>query len=108
MLLLLAALLTSNIHTDFEGGSMGKIEKVSDTHYRLAVKGESDQDGRNRQANWYSFRVDGAPLKPLTFEIVNLPGEYNYKPNQGAITKDTPPVISYDGRHWEHIKTFEY
>ena len=109
MLLLLAALLTSNIHTDFEGGSLGKVEKVSDTHFRLAVKGESDQDGRNRQANWYYFRVDGAdPGAALTLDIVNLPGEYNYKPNQGAITRDTPPVISFDQTHWEHVTTFEY
>jgi len=108
MMLLLAALLAPAIHTDFEGGSLGKIEKVTDTHFRLSVKGESDQDNRNRQANWYSFRVDGASSQPLTLDIVNLPGEYNYKPNRGAITKDTPPVISYDGTHWEHVTTFEY
>src|ERR1700683_2249608 len=106
MIFLLAALLLPGIHTDFEGGCLGKIERVSETHFRLAAKGESDQDGRNRQANWYYFRVDEAPLKPLTFDIVNLPGEYNYVPNKGAITKDTPPVISYDGVHWEHVATF--
>jgi len=107
-MLLLAALLAPSIHTDFDGGSLGKTEKVTDTHFRLSVKGESYQDGRNHQANWYYFRVDGAGSQPLTFDIVNLPGEYNYRPNQGAITKDTPPVISYDGNHWEHVKTFEY
>jgi hypothetical protein len=105
MILLLATLL---IHTNFEGGSLGQIQKVSETHFRLAVKGESDQDGRNRQANWYYFRVDGASSQPLTLDIVNLPGEYNYKPNRGAITKDTPPSISYDGVRWEHVKTYEY
>jgi len=110
MTLLLAALLVSGatIHTNFEGGSLGEVQKVSETHFRLAVKGESDQDHRNRQANWYYFRVDGASSQPLTLDIVNLPGEYNYKPNRGAITKDTPPVISYDGAHWEHVKTYEY
>ena len=108
MILLLAAVLLPTIHTDFEGGSLGKIERVSETHFRLAVKGESDQDNRNRQANWYYFRVDGAASQPLTLDIVNLPGEYNYQPNRGAITKDTPPVISYDGSHWEHVTTFEY
>jgi hypothetical protein len=107
--LLLAAMLlpSATIHTDFEGGTLGSIEKVSETHFRLAVKGESDQDGRNRQANWYYFRVDGA-TQPLTLDIVNLPGEYNYKPNRGAITKDTPPVISYDGVHWKHVAAFDY
>jgi hypothetical protein len=99
--------LAVNIHTDFEGGALGKIEKVSETHYRLDVKGEADQDHRNRQANWYSFRVDNA-TQPLTLDIVNLPGEYNYKPNKGAITKDTPPLISYDNKTWQHVTTFEY
>jgi hypothetical protein len=110
MTLLIAALLlpAATIHTNFEGGSLGQIQKVSETHFRLAVKGESDQDHRNRQANWYYFRVDGAPSQPLTLDIVNLPGEYNYKPNRGAITKDTPPFISYDGLRWEHVKTYEY
>jgi hypothetical protein len=108
MLLFFAAAALATIHTDFAGGCLGKIEKVSDTHFRLDAKGESDQDGRNRQANWYYFRVDNAPSKPMIFDMVNLPGEYNYHPNKGAITKDTPPVISYDGTHWEHVTTFEY
>ena len=102
----LAAAVTVN--TDFEGGCLGRIEKVSDTHFRLGVKGEKDQDGRNRQANWYYFRVDSAGAKALTLDIVDLPGEYNYRPNQGAITSDTPPVISYDRRTWKHIDTFTY
>ena len=108
LILLAAPLLAATIHTDFEAGSLGRIEKVSDTHFRLGAKGEKDQDGRNRQANWYYFRVDGAPKKEITLDIVDLPGEYNYKPNRGAITKDTPPVISYDQRTWKHIDTFEY
>ncbi|HEY6987693.1 MAG TPA: M14-type cytosolic carboxypeptidase [Bryobacteraceae bacterium] len=109
MILLLAsvALGAATIHTKFEGGALGEIKKISNTHFRLAVKGESDQDHRNRQANWYYFRVD-EDSEPLTLDIVNLPGEYNYKPNRGAVTKDTPPVISYDGVHWEHVKTYRY
>ena len=86
----------ATVSTSFEGGCLGRIEKVSETHFRLGAKGESDQDGRNRQANWYYFRVDGAGTNELTLDIVDLPGEYNYAPNRGAITKDTPPVISYD------------
>ena len=96
------------IRTDFEGGNLGRIEKVSDSHYRLGSKGETDQDRRNRQANWYYFRVERAPKTELIFDIVDLPGEYNYQPNRGAITGDTPPVISYDGKNWTHVTTFEY
>ena len=80
----------TTIHTDFEGGCLGRIEKQSEVRFRLGAKGEKDQDGRNRQANWYYFRVDGAPKQELILDIVDLPGEYNYKPNRGAITKDTP------------------
>src|SRR5690242_14458524 len=98
----------ASISTDFEGGSLGRIEKLSETHFRLGAKGEKDQNGRNRQANWYYFRVDNAGAKPLTLDIVDLPGEYNYRANQGAITKDTPPVISYDRRTWHHIDNFTY
>ena len=109
LILLVPALAAAvTVSTDFEGGCLGRIEKVSETHFRLGAKGEKDQDGRNRQANWYYFRIDSAGTKELTLDIVDLPGEYNYQPNQGAITKDTPPVISYDGRTWKHIDTFTY
>jgi Zinc carboxypeptidase/Cytosolic carboxypeptidase N-terminal domain len=107
--LLIPAILSAvTVHMDFEGGSLGRVEKVSDTHFRLGVKGERDQDGRNRQANWYYFRIDNAGAKELTLDIVDLPGEYNYQPNRGAVTQDTPPVISYDHRTWQHIETFTY
>src|SRR5882724_4613361 len=105
---LLPVLPAATIHTDFEGASLGRVQRLSETHFRLGVKGESDQDNRNRQANWYYFRVDGASSQPLTLDIVDLPGEYNYQPNRGAITKDTPPVISYDRRTWKHVEKFEY
>ena len=41
------------VNTDFEGASAGAVTVVSPQHLRVAVKGQSDQDGRNRQANWY-------------------------------------------------------
>ena len=102
------ALSAASVHTDFEGGALGQVQKVSDTHFRLGAKGEKDQDGRNRQANWYYFRVDDAGPRDLTFDIIDLAGEYNYKANRGAVTKDTPPVISYDGKIWRHVETFDY
>ena len=109
LIFLVPGLLTAaTVSTDFEGGCLGRVEKVSETHFRLGVKGEKDQDGRNRQANWYYFRIDGAGAKELTLDIVDLPGEYNYLPNRGAVTKDTPPVISYDRRTWKHVETFTY
>ncbi len=106
--LFLFALLAPIIHTDFEAASLDHIEQLTPTHFRLAVKGEKDNNGRNRQASWYYFRVDNAGKQEITLDMVNLPGEYNYKPNSGAITKDTPPVISYNGRTWTHVSNFEY
>lgn len=97
------------IQTNFEGGNVGRVEQVSEMHFRIGAKGEKDQDGRNRQANWYSFRLDGLkPSVPVTVDMVDLPGEYNYKPNRGAITKDTPPVVSDDGESWRHLETWNY
>lgn len=96
-------LLAVSIQSDFEGGSIGKVEYVSEDLIRCAVAGEVDQDKRNRQASWYYFRVDGAAGRSLTVELVDLPGEYNYRPNRGAITKDTIPVYSEDDVHWQHF-----
>ena len=101
-------LLAATVHTNFEGGNLGPVERVSDAHLRCAVKGEADQDGRNRQANWYYFRIDGAAGAQITIDLVALPGEYNYRPNAGAVTKDTHPVYSYDQKTWKHFETVEF
>ena len=104
-LLLLVAAIT--VHTDFEGGSTGRVETVSPTHLRVAVKGESDQNKRNRQGSWYYFRIDGAGREPLVIDMVDLAGEYNFRKNLGAITGDTPPLISYDRKTWTHLSKDE-
>ncbi len=96
------------IRTDFEGGRLGRIERAGDAHFLCGVAGESDQDKRNRQANWYYFRVDGAAGREITVDLVDLPGEYNYKPNRGAVTRDTVPVYSDDNQHWKHFERTEY
>ncbi len=109
-LFLAASILSAaSVHTDFEGASLGQIEKLSETNFRLHVAGQADQHNRNRQASWYYFRIDDAAAGELILDMVDLPGEYNFKPNKGAITGDTPPVISYDnGRTWMHMTAFEY
>ena len=105
MNLLIAAIAVTST---FEGGATGPVTKVSDTHVRIGVKGEKDQNGRNRQATWYYFRVDGAGREAVTIDMIDLPGEYNFKPNMGAITGATPPLISYDRKTWTHISDVEY
>ena len=90
------ALAAITFHTNFEGGSIGKVEPVATNHWRCPVVGEADQDKRNRQASWYYFRVDGASGQTVTLDLVDLVGEYNYKPGTHAVTRGTRPVFSYD------------
>jgi hypothetical protein len=108
MLPVFALFAAITIHTDFEGGRLGRAEQVASGHFRCGVAGQSDQDGRNRQANWYYFRVDGCRGRDLIVDLVDLPGEYNYRPNRGAVTGDTVPVYSYDRKTWRHFTATEY
>ncbi len=92
-----------SISTDFEGGNLGGIRQISKTHWEYALAGESDADDRNRQASWYYFRIDGAKGQPLTIELTDLVGEYNYKYGSHPVTSETRPVISSDQAHWQHL-----
>lgn len=94
---------TISIHTDFEGGRLGEIEQLTDTHWKFALDGESDSENRNRQVSWYYFRIEGAKGQPLTIDLTNLVGEYNYKYGSHAVTAKTRPVISYDQTNWGHL-----
>ncbi len=92
------------VSAGFEGGSVGTVERVSDTHVRCPVVGQADQDHRNRQASWYYFRLDNLPKKPVTVDLVNIAGEYNYHSPAFAVNKHTRPVYSYDGTNWTHFR----
>lgn len=74
----------------FEGGSVGKVEQVSPMHLRCAVRGQSDQEHRNRQANWYYFELSGLPHSPITIDLVDLAGEYNYRAPASKIWSSIP------------------
>lgn len=104
LLLAFAIRLSSN----FEGGNIRAYEQRAPGHLVISLPGETDQDGRNRQANWYYFRLDGVRGQKLTLEITNLAGEYNYKPNKGAVTADTPPFFSFDNQQWRPWSDFSY
>ena len=82
-------LLAVSLHTNFEAGSLGKVESLSPTHFRCAVKGEVDQKGRNRQASWYYFRLDDAVGREITLDLVDLMGEYNYSSIDLSVRKTT-------------------
>ena len=90
--------------TSFEGGSLGRVEQVNSRHLRCAVPGQADQNQRNRQASWYYFRLDNLePGKELRIDLVDLVGEYNFRPGAHAVTRNTRPVFSYDDRTWAHF-----
>jgi hypothetical protein len=99
----LAACSSVAITADFEGGSVGKVVQVSETHFRCGVAGQADQDNRNRQASWYYFRIDGMKGKEITITLTDLRGEYNYRPGGLCVRDDTPPVVIGDGKTWRHV-----
>jgi hypothetical protein len=88
------------ISSDFEGGSLGPVERLSETRFRARVPGQADQEGRNRQVTWYFFRVDGARGREVSVTLTDLSGEYDYRPGAVGIDERTPPWMSADGRAW--------
>src|SRR4051812_30347591 len=67
-------------NTAFESGSIGLIEKLGETEFRLHIKGQQDSRGRNRQATWFFFRMDDVAGRALTLHLTSFKGEYNDKP----------------------------
>src|SRR5271170_158345 len=84
-------------NTNFEGGSLGRIEPLGETAFRCHVKGQQDEHGRNRQASWYYFRIDGARNRDLTLTMTDYVGEYNGKPGACPMGPGILPVASDDG-----------
>ena len=96
------------IRWNFEGGNLAKAEQTGPDSFRCHLSGQVDQDGRNRQASWYYFRADHTKNRSLTFTLTDLTGEYNYQPNNGAVTKNTPPFYSQDHIHWKTVEELNY
>lgn len=90
-------------NTAFESASLGKIEKLSETEFRLHVKGQQDSRGRNRQATWFFFRMDDVAGRELTLHFTSFKGEYNDKPAAAPAGAWYRPVFSEDGEHWQHF-----
>ena len=95
-------------HKDFEGGSFGRLEQVSSNHFRCHVEGQADERGRNRQATWYFFRMDGWRGLELKLSLTNLVGEYNNRPGAVSMNADTVPVFSHDGEKWQHFRAMDW
>jgi hypothetical protein len=89
--------------TNFEGGSLGTIEALGESEFRCHVKGQQNEHGRNRQASWYFFRIDGARGRDLTLILTDFVGEYNERPGACPMGPDIIPVYSNDGSTWDHL-----
>ncbi|MEN9575033.1 MAG: hypothetical protein RL514_2888 [Verrucomicrobiota bacterium] len=92
----------------FEGASLGKIEKLGDTTFRLHVAGQSDERGRNRQTTWFHFRMDHVAGRELTLTFTDWVGEYNDKPGACPMGPTLRPVFSYDGETWQRFAAVEW
>jgi Zinc carboxypeptidase/Cytosolic carboxypeptidase N-terminal domain len=90
-------------NTNFEGGSLGVVERLGEGAYRCHVKGQQDEQGRNRQASWYFFRMDGVRGRDLALTLSDFVGEYNFKPGACAMGPDIVPVFSEDGERWRVV-----
>ncbi len=64
--------------------------------------------GRNRQANWYFFRMEGVAGLDVTLTLTDVVGEYDDKPGACPMNADTIPVFSEDGEHWRHFKSMTW
>ena len=95
-------------NTNFEGGSLGKVEVLAEDRFRCAVQGQYDEHGRNRQANWYYFRMDGVKGRDITLTLTDLVGEYDGKPGACPMNPDTIPVFSDDDEHWRHFPAMRW
>ncbi|HEX4792872.1 MAG TPA: M14-type cytosolic carboxypeptidase [Humisphaera sp.] len=88
-------------NTNFEDASVGQIEKIDDATFRCHVAGQSDERGRNRQANWYYFRMDHVKGRSLVITLTDFVGEYNDTPGAVAMNANIRPVFSDDGHTWK-------
>lgn len=90
-------------NTAFEGASLGEIETVDATTFRLRVRGQQDERGRNRQATWYFFRMDRVAGRVVTLTLTDWVGEYNDVPGTVPMSAKLRPWISEDQEHWRPV-----
>lgn len=110
MILPALGILLAGVTVDarFESGSIGTVVFDGAGRVRCEVKGEVDQDGRNRQPSWFYFRLDGVRGRDLVIELTGFHGEYNYRRHDGSGHRHMRPVYSYDNRNWLPFESAEW
>src|SRR5262245_43139993 len=94
--------------TAFEGGSIGRIEKLGETTFRVHVLGQQDERGRNRAATWYCFRMDHVQGRELTITLTDFVGEYNDVPGSCPMNDRIRPAMREDGQTWGHAENMTW
>jgi hypothetical protein len=87
----------------FEAASLGTIEKLGESEFRLHIEGQYDERGRNRQASWCYFRMDNVAGRDLVLTFTDYIGEYDDKPGAVPFGPNVRPVWSDDNEHWQHF-----
>jgi len=98
--------ITFNLN--FEGASLGQIERIDEQTFRCHVKGQQDERGRNRQASWYFFRLDHVAGRNITITLTDFVGEYHNRLGACPMGPDLIPVFSNDGKTWNHFPAMEW
>jgi hypothetical protein len=95
-------------NTAFDSGSIGLIEKLGETEFRLHIRGQQDARGRNRQATWFYFRMDDVAGREVTLHLTAFKGEYNDKPGNSPGGEWYRPVFSEDNETWTYFSAVKW
>ncbi len=95
-------------NTAWEGASVGLIEVIGETDFRLRPRGQQDARGRNRQTTWWAVRLDQLGGRPVTVRVTGFDGEYNDRPVVSWAGPWYRPVMSRDGQRWTHVEEAEW
>lgn len=90
-------------NTAFESGSIGRVEVLGETTFRVWIEGQHDAHGRNHQATWFYFRMEGLAAREITLILAGFPGEYDGRPSR-RVKEHYRPVMSEDNRTWRHVE----
>src|SRR5262245_4984010 len=91
--------------TAFEGGTIGRIEKLNESTFRVHVLGQQDQRGRNRAATLYCFRMDHVQRRDLTITLTDFVGEYNDVPGSCPMNEKLQPAMREDVQRLIHAES---
>ncbi len=93
------------VSDSFESGSLGVWRVENDTRLVFAPRLEQDSDKINSAVTWFYGRLSNVLHREITIRVEAL--DYTvYNGRKGNILpfeRNTVPVFSYDGEHWERF-----